>query len=320
MENLAEDIVDSESENGELGLGALVRALEPSVDALEIADLEGKVVYVNGSWSRLFGWNEQDVAGAAWDLVRADGAEYSELKNSWKRCIDVGTSQGTFSASPPDGTEQVVSYARTLSRDSNGVAFAVVTIYRPISKAVTIREPSQLLVALLERRNDGVALLDEDGSVIGANRHFAVSVGYEGRKTIGLDIDFLVPGVEEIKSPMREGVVWWCGDVDVARQDGSSISTWMSMDTVKDPRGKIIGFVVRTKSAEDRRVPGWDLAGLPSDPLNRLVHDMRNVFTAIESNLYLALRISTNQSVHQRLAAIQDASKKGIELLNNVLH
>ena len=53
MENLTEDIVDSETKDGDLGLGALVRALEPSVDALEIADLEGNIAYVNGSWSRL---------------------------------------------------------------------------------------------------------------------------------------------------------------------------------------------------------------------------------------------------------------------------
>ncbi|MCH7652723.1 MAG: hypothetical protein IIB14_03490, partial [Chloroflexi bacterium] len=158
------------------------------------------------------------------------------------------------------------------------------------------------------------------GSVIAAIETFAILVGDEGKRTTGLRIDTLLPDVEEIKSPMREGVVWWGGDVDVARQDGSSISTWMSMDTVKDPRGRIIGFVVRTKSDGLQANPGRDLAGLPSDPLNRLVHDMRNVFTAIESNLYLALRIRTNQSVHQRLVAIQDASKKGIEVLDSVYH
>ncbi|MCH8061417.1 MAG: PAS domain-containing protein [Chloroflexi bacterium] len=312
--------MDSETENGDLGLGVLVRALEPSADALEITDLEGNIVYVNGSWSRLFAWDGKDVAGAAWDLVRADGAEYIEVKNSWKRCVEVVTSQGTFSASIPDGAKRVVSYARTLSRDSDGAAFAVVTIYRPISEAATIREPSQLLVALLERRYDGVAVLDEDGSVIAANKPFAILVGYEGRETIGLGIDTIMPGVEEIKSLVSGGVVWWGGNVDVARQDGSSISTWMSMDTVKDPRGRVIGFVLRTKSAGAQEIPGRDLAGLPTDPLSRLVHDMRNVFTAIESNLYLALRISTDQSMHQRLVAIQDASKKGIEVLDSVHH
>lgn len=312
--------MDSETENGDLGLGALVRALEPSVDALEIADLEGNVAYVNGSWIRLFEWDGQDVAGAVWDLVRAEGAEYIELQKSWKRCIEEGTSHGTFFASLPDGAEQAVSYARTLSRDSDGAAFAVVTIYRSVSKAATTREPSQLLVALLERRYDGVAVLDEDGSVIAANRPFAVSVGYEGKKTIGLRIDTLLPDVEEVKSPLREGVVWWGGDVEVARQDGSSISIWMSMDTVKDSRGKIVGYVVRTKSARVQAILGRELAGLPSDPLDRLVHDMRNVFTAIESNLYLAMNISADEGMSQRLAAMQDASKKGIDLLESVHH
>ncbi len=310
----------SETENGDLGLGVLVRALEPSVDALEIADIEGDIAYVNGSWCRLFGWDGQAVAGSSWDLVRADGAEYIEVKESWKRCIEVGTSQGTFSASLRDGVERGVSYARTLSRDSNGVPFAVVTIYRPISEVATIRAPSQLLVALLERRRDGVAVLDEDGSVIAANEPFAVLVGYGGKKTIGLRIDTLMPGVEEIKSPEREGVVWWGGSVDVARQDGSSISTWMSMDTVKNPRGRVIGFVVRTDSAEDQEISGRGVVGLPTDPLNRLVHDMRNVFTVIESNLYLALGISTDQSMQRRLAAIRDASRKGIELLDSAHH
>ena len=312
--------MDSETENEDLGLGVLVRALEPSVDALEIADIQGNIAYVNGSWRRLFEWDGRELAGAAWDLVRAHGAEYIEVKRSWKSCIEVGTSHGTFSASPPDGVERVVSYARTLSRDSDGVAFAVVTIYRPISEAAAIREPSQLLVALLERRRDGVAVLDEDGSVIAANEPFAILVGYEGKKTMGMHIDTLMPGVEEMKAPVSEGVVWWGGNVDVARQDGSSISVWMSMDTVKDPRGRVIGFIVRTNSAGDQEIPGPGLVGLPTDPLNRLVHDMRNVFTAIESNLYLALGISTDQSMQHRLAAIREASRKGIELLDGVYH
>ena len=152
--------MDSETENRDLGLGALASALEASVDALEIADIEGNVAYVNDSWSRLFEWDGRIVAGTVWDIVRADGAEYIDVKNSWIRCVEEGTSQGTFSASRRDGPEVEVSYALTLSRDSKGVAFAVVTIYRPVSKAATIREPSRLLLALLDRRRDGVAVLD----------------------------------------------------------------------------------------------------------------------------------------------------------------
>ena len=310
--------MDSETKFGDLGLGALIRALDPSLDALEIADVEGNIVYVNGSWSRLFEWVGQDVAGFAWDLVRADGAEYIDVKNSWKTCVEQGNSKGTFFVSLPDGAEKAVSYTRTLFRDSNGVSFAVVTIYRPVSETAIVREPSQLLLSLLERRRDGVAVLDEDGSVIATNGHFAELLGYAGKRTTGLTIDALMPGVEEINSQLREGVVWWRGDVSVARHDGSSISTWMSMDTVRDTRGRVVGFVVRTNSAPYQEIQGQEDAGLPTDPLNRLVHDMRNVFTAIESSLYMALRLDGDQVMKQRLAAIQEASRRGTELLEAV--
>ena len=312
--------MDSETGSKNLGLGELASALETSVDAVEIADIEGSVAYVNASWSRLFEWDGRDVAGTAWDLVRADGAEYIEVKKSWNRCIEEGTSQGAFAVSRRDGVKTEVSYVRTLSRDSNGVPFAVVTIYRPISNATTIREPSGLLLALLERRRDGVAVLDEEGAIIAANRPFATLVGYQGSETTGLSFDTLAPNVEEMKSPIRDGVAWWGGGVEVARRDGSSISAWMSMDTVKDRRGKVVGFVVRTKSLGDQDSPGQELVGVPTDPLNRLVHDMRNVFTAIESNLYLALGNCADQEVQRRLAAIREASKRGIELLENADH
>ena len=98
--------MDSETNFGELGLGVLISALDPSLDALEIADVEGNIVYVNGSWTRLFECAGQDVAGATWDLVRANGAEYMEIKNSWKSCLERGTSQGTSSVSLPDGAEK----------------------------------------------------------------------------------------------------------------------------------------------------------------------------------------------------------------------
>ena len=92
------------------------------------------------------------------------------------------------------------------------------------------------------------------------------------------------------------------------------------MDTVKDARGGVVGFVVRTKSAGDQETLMQERDGLPSDTLNRLVHDMRNVFTAIESNLFLALGMGADQLMQQRLAAIQDASRKGIRLLESVHH
>ena len=114
--------------------------------------------------------------------------------------------------------------------------------------------------------------------------------------------------------------MWWGGNVDVVRQDGSSISIWMSVDTVKNHRGRVIGFVVRTNSAEVQKIPGQGVVGLPIDPLNRLVHDMRNVFTAIELNLHLAGEVSADQGMQQRLTAIRDASRNGIELLDNALH
>ena len=165
-----------------------------------------------------------------------------------------------------------------------------------------------------------MAVLDEEGTIIAANRPFATLVGYEGSRATGVRIDTITPDVEKVKSPIRDGVAWWAGGVEVARRDGSSISVWMSMDTVKDPGGKVVGFVVRTKSSEDQQSPGQDLAGLPGDPINRLVHDMRNVFTVIESNLDLALGICTDQEVQRRLASIRDASRKGIELLENADH
>lgn len=37
-----------------LGLGLLVRALEASVDAVEIDNIRGGIVYVNDSWCHLF--------------------------------------------------------------------------------------------------------------------------------------------------------------------------------------------------------------------------------------------------------------------------
>jgi PAS domain S-box-containing protein len=113
------------------GLGLLVRAFESSLDAVEIDDVEGNVIYVNHAWSRLFQRDVQQAVGARWDDLLSQVANISELRQSWERCMVEGSSQAAFRRRHEGGETLFITYTRTLYRNSDGVPTAVITIYRP---------------------------------------------------------------------------------------------------------------------------------------------------------------------------------------------
>ncbi len=113
------------------GLGLLARAFEPSLDAVEIDDIEGNVLYVNSAWCRLFQIDKQRAIGERWDILLFDVAEIAGLEQSWERCRAEGSSQASLLRRFDYREAVFVTYTRTLYRNADEVPVGIITIYRP---------------------------------------------------------------------------------------------------------------------------------------------------------------------------------------------
>lgn len=247
--------------------------------------------------------------GQRWiDVQSALAQGDSDLSESWVRVIQEGRAHGAFALVRSDGGRRRVSYTRTLYRNAQGVETAVITINRPVTGAVVSYEPSPMLAALLERRREGVMVLDEEGRVVTTNGAFCGLVGYQRHEIEGLEATAFLPGMQEALSQAAGAFAWWAGSVEALRKDGSVTSAWLNVSTAVDARRSIIGFVVRTTS------PGGQEEA--RDQARRLRHEMRNVFTGILGNLQLITQGEAgDERLRSRLNNIQQAADKGMELL-----
>ena len=156
---------------------------------MEIADVNGSILCVNDAWCRLFRRARREVIGVTWDSLEPNG---TGLKRSWMQCLSVGSSVGAYVISHRDGTYLSLDYGRSLFRDMQNTAVAVVTVYRPgptaIAGGATVSQMRSLehgLRNVLTSISGTVQLMDsmadDSGSVRGAMDHIsgAVSAGVD---------------------------------------------------------------------------------------------------------------------------------------------
>ena len=230
------------------------------------------------------------------------------LEESWERALKEGGAQGVCSFTRSGGNLQNASFTRTLYSSVGGVETALITFFRPTA---TTYEPSQLLIALLDRRRDEAVVLDSIGHIVTANQAFSNLTGYHSRELVGLDIRDLMTGAEDVLDRFSQEFTWMVGSMDVMKRDGTSTSVWMNFSSAKDAYGNTVGFVGRAS-------PDSDL--LESDDQERkLRHDLNNMFAGI---LLMVGQISQgvieDETMRERFAHIQSALMRSQDILEQM--
>ncbi len=114
----------------QLDVGLLLCALESSGDAVEIAQPDGHVVYVNGAWCTLFDFEPGGSFGPWWETLSGERAPIDELFATWGQCLSAGHASGAFVLESQAGPPLRLSFSRFLYGFPGSGAKAVVTIYR----------------------------------------------------------------------------------------------------------------------------------------------------------------------------------------------
>ena len=114
------------------GEAAMLRELfEGSTDAVQLDDVDGRVIFANGAWLSLFQVEVDDAEGAKWTrLVKGRLLKGQELGRSWSRCKKGGSVQGIVALKSDGDGPQQVSYTRMPVRTKSGEVWAVLSIFR----------------------------------------------------------------------------------------------------------------------------------------------------------------------------------------------
>jgi PAS domain S-box-containing protein len=178
-------------------------ALDNSINAIAIFDIEGNIIYVNQSCLRLWGINKkEEILGKPYsELLRPDMvADFMSIAES---IINYGSWEGELAGTNRDGKDICVQLQSSIVKDALGNPILIISSFINITERKqaekALQESEEKLRGLVEEMNDGYCVIQES-RVVFANTRIAEMFGYAQGEVIGKTIQQLLPPgiVEEL--------------------------------------------------------------------------------------------------------------------------
>jgi len=192
-----------------------------------------------------------------------------------------------------------------------------------------LRQSEELFRALVEKSNDGIALVEKGGRIRYLSPAASRVLGYEQVDLAGMnakdvvlpdDLDLFVARANETLSKPDGSA---SGTLRARGKDGNSrhleviVTNHMADDSIQ-------GFVVNFRDISDRIVLEEQLRQMQKmEAVGQLAggiaHDFNNILTAIIGNVSLMLDSSLSEVDHARLVGIDKAAHRAAELTHRLL-
>jgi PAS domain S-box-containing protein len=158
-----------------------------ALNAIAIADDEGKFIDVNPAACKLFGVSKEELLDTSiFEFARAD----SDFTRAWQELRSQGQMAGEFHLHRRDGTVREVEYAST----ANFLPHRHLSILRDVTEskaaALALKEQTEILQAIFDNIPVMLSFYDKNGRICHINKAFEQKLGWTP-KEIG-EIDILV--------------------------------------------------------------------------------------------------------------------------------
>jgi len=181
------------------------RALGSSINATALADLEGRLNYVNPSFLKLWGYdNEKDVIGKSAVELWGTGDQAAAVIAA---LFKGGAWRGESVASRKDGSMFDVQISASMVTDVDGKPICMMASFMDVTKRKVaekaLRESEEKFRRLVDEMNDGYCVL-RGFRVVFVNARSAEMFGYTQEEVVGKTVQELLPAeiVDEL-SKMR---------------------------------------------------------------------------------------------------------------------
>lgn len=248
-------------------LDLLRTALQQSSEGIVIANMSGRIMFVNTSWAKMHGYEKSELMDKNLNIV-LNAKQIEEFKVIEKSLLSRGSWNGEINHLRKD--DSVFPTLTTLNplRDAGERCVGTLSISRDITERKRMenvlreseekhRDVSKKLEALLETAMEGITVVDPDENLIFANEAFANLLGYTKNELIGMNLRKLVDKKEyekiqeETKNRKRgksnryEAVLY--------RKDGKPCSVLVSVSPLWNNDGSFAGSLAVCVDITERK-------------------------------------------------------------------
>ncbi|MEI6558116.1 MAG: PAS domain S-box protein [Rhodospirillaceae bacterium] len=328
-------------------------ALRQSAQPLLLADPEARITYINPAFSRLFGYELQDLAGESASRLVPPTAEARRQQFDLIDSVRIdGSWAGEVERMAKDGTVIPAAINVGSIRDGRGDLAGMVGSYLDLRPLQEREAQLRKLSLAVEQSPESIVITDTEGRIEYVNDAFVQVTGYRREEVIGENPRILHSGQTppETFLAMWEALTEgrsWKGEFINRRKDGSDYVEFAVVGPIRQPDGRVSHYVAVKEDISEKKRLGLELdhhrhhleelvanrtAELmaaralaeganqaKSSFLANMSHEIRTPIHAIIGLTYLLRQTALTGEQDDRLEKVDDAARHLLSIVNDIL-
>ena len=255
----------TERKIAEMELRAKSSAIDSSINAINISDLDGRLTYVNSSFLDIYGFDDKsEILGKSISEFFSKPEVFFNTRNILLR---EGSWMGQLVAKKKDGTlfpiEISISIIKSESGEPHSLFASMIDITERKQAEKAVRESKEKYQMLVEKLQEGVLLENSKGQIAFINPRTADLLGYSKEELLGKHWSYIVPeeSINKIQteSAKRPEGVSSTYEASISAKDGRKIPVIITATPIFSSTGKFDGVLSVFTDITERKLTEKEL-------------------------------------------------------------
>ncbi|WP_409523210.1 EAL domain-containing protein [Nitrincola sp. MINF-07-Sa-05] len=236
------------TQEAELALKKLGRAMEQSPVSVMITDTLGIIEYINPRFSEVTGYSTDEVIGQHANILKSGEMPESVYQHLWDSLQQGEEWHGQLLNRKKDGTLFWESSSISALRDHDGNTTHFIAVKEDITIKKEAEDQLRMIATVFETSTEAIMIADAEGRIKMVNNAFCRITGYTPEEVIGESPSLLSSGrhSESFYEEMWNAILvngYWSGEIWNRRKDGNIYPEWLSISAINDASGMVKEFV-----------------------------------------------------------------------------
>ncbi len=236
------------TQDAELALRKLGRAMEQSPVSVMITDTQGIIEYINPRFSEVTGYCADEVIGQHANILKSGEMPESVYQGLWDSLQQGLEWHGQLLNRKKDGTLFWESSSISALRDQDGNTTHFIAVKEDITAKKEAEDQLRMIATVFETSTEAIMIADAEGRIKMVNNAFTRITGYSPEEVIGENPSLLSSGrhSETFYEEMWHELLisgYWSGEIWNRRKDGNVYPEWLSISAINDSSGMAKEFV-----------------------------------------------------------------------------
>ena len=215
-------------------------------EPLSVKNSDLNIVLANDAFCETHNVKHEQVIGKNADEALPHSYSPEAIANE-QQVFATGEKHARFEAFVDVNNEQfILSTYRSKFQDQESNQSYVVAISRDVTTEMKRENRLQLLASVFENAQEGVAILNPDGTICEANPEFIATIGKTHAKILGTTLEGIFDcgnqPFSELISLARAGRPWF-GHVKMTNKQNEEITCWLSLSPSTNRRGETTNLI-----------------------------------------------------------------------------